>query len=136
MKKLKLILLFSVVATPALATFELDDPAEPGKEVIEPRETPLFGKWGGKDEVIIAPGTKIYAPKISNKQCVGWRQPGAGSSSDGADQAGDRTTTTYIGKVVSKVDCQAGDQSKSFSIVETKEGQVLWVESSQLLSAD
>ena len=104
MKRLMLLFIIGSIGANAQATFELEDPAEPGKEIIEPREKPLFGKWGGKDEVIIAPGTRTYVPSISNKKCVGWQQAVSQTPASGTEQDGGRTSTTYIGKIISKVD--------------------------------
>jgi hypothetical protein len=123
------ILLFAIIclfAVSSNATFELEDPAEPGKENIKPREGSLFKKWQGKDQVIVAPGTALYVLVIDNRRCTGWLP----------DESEPYLGTTYMGTLLSKIDCSEGSEGKQFTLVQTQQGRMLWVESGKVLPAN
>ena len=138
MNRLILIIVLCLFAGLSEATFELEDPAELVNEKIEKKENPLFKNWlgNGNNEVIVAPGTRLYTPNIENRQCDGWQADESEPSPNDANSTQSTTATTYVGELVSKVDCHGEYGSKQFSVIKTADGRLMWVESDQVLSVD
>ena len=136
MNRLILIIALCLISGLSQATFELEDPAELVKEPIEKKANPLFKNWRGSKEVIVAPGTNLYTPTIENSQCQGWQADDSEPLPNDVTQKQHATATTYVGTLVSKVDCQGDKGSKQFSLVRTNQGRLIWVESDKVLSAD
>lgn len=136
MNRFILILALSLIWGLSQATFELEDPAELVKEPIEKKENPLFKNWRSKKEVIVAPGTDLYTPTIENSQCEGWQADDSEPSPNDAGQTQHTTAATYVGTLVTKVDCHGDNGSKQFSLFKTNADRLMWVESDKVLSAD
>ena len=136
MNRLILIIVLCLFADLSEATFELEDPAELVKEKIVKNEKPFFKNWRGEKEVIVAPGTHLYTPNIENRQCDGWQADKSEPSPNDANSTQSTTATTYVGDLVSKVDCHGEHGSKQFSVIKTADGRLMWVESDQVLSVN
>ncbi len=136
MNRLMLIIVLILFARLSEATFELEDPAELVKEKIEKNEMPFFKNWLGEKGVIVAPGTQLYTPNIENRQCESWQADESEPSPNDANGTQSTTATTYVGKLVSKVDCHGEYGSKQFSVIKTTDGRLIWVESDKALSTD
>lgn len=136
MKRFIVFLVLSLLPGLSVATFDLEDPAELVKEKIEKNEKPFFKNWRGEKQVIVAPGTHLYTPNIENRQCESWQADQSEPSPNGANGTQSTTATTYVGKLVSKVDCHGENGSKQFSVIKTNDGRLMWVESDKVLSAN
>ena len=136
MNRFILIILMCFFTGLSEATFELEDPAEPGKRDIEETGKPLFKGRRGDNDVIVAAGTSLYAPVIENRRCEGWQADESEPSANHANGTQSTTANTYLGTLVRKVDCQGDHGSKQFSVISLDDGRLIWVESDKVLTAD
>lgn len=136
MNRLILIIVSCLSCGLAQATFELEDPAEVVKKPIEKKDNPLFKNWRGKKQVVVAPGTYLYTPTIENSECQGWRAESSVVSPTDATMTQTMTTDTYVGTLVTVLDCSGKEGYKQLSLVETDQGRMIWVESNKVLTAD
>ena len=137
MKRIILITALCLLASQSEATFELEDPAEIVKEPISEKDkNSIFKKWRGKKEVIVAVGTKLYIPNIEDGQCNSWRLNKTEPFQDENNQTRYTTNTTYMGALVKTIECKNSGGSMKFSLVQTSQDHLMWVESDKVLRAD
>ena len=117
------------------ATFELKDPAQPDEDA----KTGKPIKYLNKDtsvavkNVIVPASVELIQPDIENNKCVGFSSDPSELNADGS--SGSLTSKTYIGKAISSTKCPAPGSSKTFTLVQTSDGRLIWVDSSRLLDA-
>lgn len=124
MKQLGLIVLLCMLTGLSGATFELEDPADPDKLVIEKKNS---GAARAENSMIIPVGTPMYEPEIIQGECRGWHLDGSGSS----------TKSTYMGVIIKTIDChnEQDGTTMHFAIVQINQGRLIWVEKDKILSA-
>ena len=122
-----------------LATFDIEDPAEPGKEVIKSKEgKSFFGKKNSKDEVIVPATTEMFLPTVENGDCTGWKKDKTESYQDQNKQTRYATNKTYIGTPIQVVDCKNLSNGNTLSLVLVQIGKdrLIWVATDQVIPTD
>jgi len=124
MKQLGLFVLLCMLTGISGATFELEDPADPDKMLIEKKNS---GAARAENSMIVPVGTPMYEPEIIQGECRGWQLDGSDSS----------TKSTYMGVIIKTIDChnEQDGTTMHFAIVQINQGRLIWVEKDKILSA-
>ena len=130
MKYFLLITVCCLLSVAAGATFELEDPADPDKQLeMEKKQKPMFSRYANPGQVVIITGTDLFTPVVEEGECTGWRphvtEPG-----------GSQTMENLLGQVVKTIECNDDGVRLDLSLVNADEKGLLWVESGKLLEAD
>jgi hypothetical protein len=138
MKKIALIALLCLLTGISAADFEIEDPAEIMREMIQEKNTvEVVANDSVSDGVIVPVGSKLYAPKLSNETCVGWRYDESEPALNDDSEIGYVTKTTYIGDVIKSIDCntEINDEELRLKLIRIKTSRLIWVESDSVLTA-
>lgn len=138
MKQIALITLLFLLTGISAADFEIEDPAEIMQEMIQEQNTlEVVDNNRVRDEVIVPVGSKLYAPKLSNETCVGWRYDESEPSLNDDSGNSHVTQTTYIGGVIKSIDCnnEIDAAELQLKLVRIEKSRLIWVESDSVLKA-
>ena len=138
MKHIALITLIFLLTGISAADFETEDPAEIMKEMIQEKNTvEVVGYDSVSDGVIVPVGSKLYAPKLSNETCIGWRYDESEPPLNDDNELSYVTKTTYIGDVIKSINCNNEiDAAKlRLKLVRIEKSRLVWVESDSVLTA-
>lgn len=138
MKQIALITLLFLLTGISAADFEIEDPAEIMQEMIQEQNTlEVVDNNRVRDEVIVPVGSKLYAPKLSNETCVGWRYDESEPSLNDDSGNSHVTQTTYIGGVIKSIDCnnETDAAELQLKLVRIERSRLIWVESDSVLKA-
>ena len=131
------IIILCLVSTLANATFELEDPADPDKQLeMEKKQKSIFKSTGKRYDVIITAGTDIYIPGIEQGACNSWQLDKSEPWTGADNQVRFSTHQTYMGFAMKAIDCNNNGDSLALSLVKTDKGRLIWVETDKLLAAD
>ena len=127
------VILLCLLSTMTHATFELEDPADPNKQLeLEKQQKPIFSQSVKRKQVIVNAGTSMYLPVIEKGECVDWRH----HESETAGPFAHQTRETLLGGVMKTVECTRDSGSLQLSLVATENDGLIWVETGKLLTTD
>ena len=121
------------------ADFEIEDPAEIMREMIQEKNTvEVVANDSVNDGVIVPVGSKLYAPKLSNETCIGWRFDESEPSLNDDNEKSYVTKTTYIGDVIKVIDCNnhINGMQLRLKLVQIEKSRLIWVKSDSVLTAN
>jgi len=137
MKKIALTTLLCLLAGISTADFEIEDPAEIMKEMIQEENTvEVVDIDKISDEAIVPVGSKLYAPKFGNETCIGWRYDESEPSLSGGNENGYVTNTTYIGRVIKTIDCNNENNGAilRLKLIRIDNSRLIWAKSDSVLT--
>ena len=139
MKLIALIALLCLLTGISAADFEIEDPAEIMREMIQEKNTAeVVANDSVNDGAIVPVGSKLYAPKLSNETCIGWRFDESEPSLNDGNENSYVTKTTYIGDVIKVIDCnnEINGAQLRLKLVKIEKSRLIWVESDSVLTAN
>jgi hypothetical protein len=137
MNRLALVTAFCLCSGLCQATFEIEDPAEPGKELINPANGKVFSlKKSAKKDLIIPPATALYLPMIEQEKCHGWRLDESETYLNKDNQTLFGSSKTYLGRSIKTIDCKdTNGTSLSLSLIQLEDKRLIWVDTNKTLSS-
>ena len=133
MKYFILGILLCLPVTVVYATFELEDPADPNKQLeLEKQQKPIFGQSAKRKQVIVNAGTALYLPVIENRECIDWHH----DKSRAMEPSGHKVGETLLGGLLKTMDCKNDSGTLRLSLVQTEAYGLIWVETGKLLVTD
>ena len=139
MKRIALTTLLCLLTGITGADFEIEDPAEIMREMIQEKNAvEVIDNESVNSGVIVPVGSKLYAPTISNEKCNGWRFDESEPLLNDDDEIQYVTKVTYIGDVIKTIDCnnEVTGEELQFKLIRIEQSRLIWVESDRVLSAD